>query len=93
MTATFRTLVRGGGVCGLTALLLAASPALSESCRLPASGAKSPGGRSACKPEERLRSYEPDVVRSGKQPGFINLGNGTEVRVGGRAQMDYDVRR
>jgi hypothetical protein len=29
----------------------------------------------------------------GRQPGFIDLGNGTEVRVGGRVRIDVDHSR
>lgn len=49
--------------------------------------------RPDCRPDERLRPYEPDRVRAGRDPGFVDLGNGTEVRVGGRVRMDYDARR
>ena len=93
MTAHARNLAREGVLCSVAALLLATSPALSETCRLPAGEAKSPANRSRCNPAQRLQPYHPDAVRSGKRPGFIDLGNGTEVRVGGRAQMDYDMRR
>jgi hypothetical protein len=46
-----------------------------------------------CKPSERLRPYEPDKSRAGRDRGFIDLDNGTELRVGGSVRMDYDVRR
>jgi len=32
-------------------------------------------------------------LRVGQRPGFIDLGNGTEIRVGGRARLDIDHSR
>jgi hypothetical protein len=75
------------------AALLAVSGAQAESCRTPAAGDKGAAARTDCRPSERLQPYEPGAARTGRDRGFIDLGNGTEVRVGGRAQMDYDVRR
>lgn len=50
-------------------------------------------GRRTCEPGERLKPYDPDALRAGTRPGFIDLGGGTEVRVGGRVQMEYETRR
>lgn len=50
-------------------------------------------GRPACEGAEKLRPYDPDAARAGRSPGFIDLGHGTEVRIGGRVRMDYDARR
>jgi hypothetical protein len=71
---------------------LASSSASAEACRSPAVAR---GERKAvdCKPSERLRPYEPDKSRAGRDRGFIDLDNGTELRVGGSVRMDYDVRR
>jgi hypothetical protein len=81
--------VHGFGLAILMALT--SSAALAESCRRP-EGPR--GGKAvACKPSERLRPYEPETARAGREPGFVDLGNGTELRVGGRARLDYDVRR
>ena len=80
-------------LAALAAALLAISAAQAETCRAPASGDKAASAGTRCKPSERLQPYEPGAVRAGRDRGFIDLGNGTEVRVGGRAQMDYDVRR
>jgi hypothetical protein len=72
-------------------LAIASTAASAEACRRPAGEARD---RAAdCKPSERLQPYDPDRVRAGRSPGFVDLGNGTEVRVGGRVRMDYDVRR
>jgi hypothetical protein len=78
------------------ALLLVASilpgAARAEACR----GEPSRSGRAAatpCREEDRLRPYEPDRPRSDRAPGSIDLGNGSELRVGGRVGMDYEVRR
>lgn len=48
--------------------------------------------REAARPA-KLEPYDPDRVRAGSRPGFIDLGNGTEVRIGGRTRLDYDTRR
>ena len=75
------------------ALALSLEPAVAESCP-PDRGAASSRSRRACPPPaERLRPHEPDRLRSGREPGFINLGNGTEVRIGGRVRLDADTRR
>ena len=89
---------RGIGRSGLLALaiLLAAGggAASAEWCRQPARGTRQVDERTArCKPEDKLRPHDPDRLRAGRQPGFIDLGGGTEVRVGGRVRLDYDVRR
>ena len=73
-------------------IALVSSQAYADACPRPA---KAPGERKAadCKPSERLRPYEPEKTRPGRDRGFIDLGNGTELRVGGSVRMDYDVRR
>lgn len=80
-------------VHGLGAILivLTSSAVLADPCRR----TDEPGGRKAvaCTQSERLRPYEPDRERAGREPGFVDLGNGTEVRVGGRVQMDQELRR
>lgn len=72
-------------------LLLVTGPANAESCRIP----DRPDRRTAtpCPPAERLTPYDADAARAGRTPGFIDLGGVTEVRIGGRARLDYDVRR
>jgi hypothetical protein len=78
------------------ALLGAAAFATSASAR-PCRPGETPRalaeGRRTCDPAERLKPYDPHAARTGTRAGFIDLGGGTEVRVGGRVQMDYDVRR
>ena len=49
-------------------------------------------GRPECRPAQKLEPHDPDRQRAARRPGFIDLGNGTEVRVGGRVRMDYDAR-
>ena len=74
------------------AIGLASSQASAEACRRPAE-ARGERKSADCKPSERLRPYEPEKTRAGRDRGFIDLGNGTELRVGGSVRMDYDVRR
>lgn len=77
-------------------LLAATSPADAAPC---ASVRMDPGTarQSPCRRPHQaaapLKSYDPDAVRAGRDPGFVDLGNGTEVRIGGRARFDYDARR
>jgi len=84
---------RGWSRAGLALLLImGASGARAEWCPdRPRTGRDAPERR--CGPDERLRPYDPDAARRGRSPGSIDLGNGTEVRIGGRVQMEYDVRR
>lgn len=71
--------------------LLAGSAAWADACRQPA--AKSPAAQKGdCPQGERLQPYDPDRVKAGRIPGFVDLGNGTELRIGGRVRMDYDRR-
>lgn len=67
--------------------------ARAEACREPAPSAKSQLSKGGCPPERRVQPYDPDRVRTGRTPGFIDLGQGTEVRIGGRVRMEYDTRR
>lgn len=83
--------MRPAAAVALAASLIAA-PAWAEPCR--ASTGKAASARaSACQPPRKFEPYDPDRVRAGRTPGFIDLGNGTEVRVSGRVRWDYDVRR
>ena len=41
---------------------------------------------------EKPVPFDPREVRR-RQPGRFDFGNGTEVRIGGRVQADYDLRR
>lgn len=74
----------------VAALVLGAAPTYAETCGAHERGA---GTKRSCPPSAgRFELYDPDRVRSGRTPGFIDLGNGTEVRISGRARLDYDVR-
>ena len=68
----------------------APAPALAQSC--PDRAAKR--AKSAdCAPPRKIEPYDPVRVSAGRTPGFVDLGNGTEVRISGRVRMDYDLRR
>ena len=77
-----------------SALLLAGQGgvALADTCLNPTTKTKSAKSRD-CPPAAKVEPYDPDRVKAGRNPGFIDLGNGTEVRIGGRARMDFDTRR
>ena len=69
-------------------------PSLAVSCPAePAKRGSRAASRKDCPPPRKLEPYDPGAVRAGSRPGFIDLGGGTEIRVGGRARFDYDVRR
>lgn len=74
-----------------TAALLADAEA--RPCRPGEAPRFSDDGRAHCDTGDKLRPVDPAAPRAGSRPGFIDLGGGTEVRVGGRVQMDYDARR
>ena len=75
-----------GGITG------AGAKAGAKECRVPDAppgvrvqlppGCRLPGGAAA--PANRTDSRQ----KAGKSPGFIDLGNGSEVRIGGRARVD-----
>lgn len=72
---------------------LAATAIQAADCR-PGPDGRGRTGRDCPAPRrEKIEPYDPDRARAGRAPGFIDLGHGTEVRVGGRARLDYDVRR
>lgn len=71
-----------------------AVPALAEPCRSGPNAAAKRGCATTPPGQRRFEPYDPtQAVRAGRTPGFIDLGNGTEVRISGRARMDYDLRR
>ena len=76
------------------AAALAGTSVEAETCAPPPPRAKarSTAGRD-CLPPRKFEPYDPDRQRAGSRPGFIDLGNGTEVRIGGRARLEYDTRR
>jgi hypothetical protein len=48
--------------------------------------------RPGCKADKPAAASE-SRAREGRSPGTIELGNGTELRVGGRARLESDTRR
>ena len=72
--------------------LVVSSAVSAEPCRPAEATAKPLAGRPTCESSERLKPYDPEGARAGRRPGSIDFGNGTEVRVGGRVQMDYETR-
>lgn len=49
--------------------------------------------RDCPEPAKRFEPYDPDRAKAGSRPGFIDLGGGTEIRVGGRARVEFEGRR
>lgn len=65
----------------------AAEPSSGQDCR----PSDTPPGvrvadRPGCKPSSPVSRAK--AQRTGSQPGFVDLGNGTEVRVSGRVRME-----
>jgi hypothetical protein len=77
------------------AILAAAGPALAKDCRIPEAV---PGIRAQLPPECR-NAVQTGQGKAGRREalpakeGFIDLGNGTQVRVGGRVRVETGYRR
>lgn len=76
---------------------LLAAGALSVSAASAAcDGQASRQARSGCAPSatpKKFEPYDPRAVRSGSRQGFIDMGGGTEVRIGGRVRAEYQYTR
>ena len=75
-------------------LMASAGPALAKECRTP----HLPPGMEVRLPpgcEEPLASRSKAERRNGirAEQGFIDLGNGTQVRISGRVRAEYRLRR
>lgn len=78
-----------------SAFLLAAGAASAKECRLPADwppGVRPPAG-AACAAKRPAARSAADEVRAGREPGFVDLGNGSSLRVSGRVRVDVTTRR
>jgi hypothetical protein len=51
--------------------------------------------RVGCKARHRnpSRATKPPSARAGREPGFIDMGNGLQVRIGGQADVEAGYRR
>ncbi len=79
---------------GLAMLMIGASPVLAKECRMPdvPPGLQvqlPPGCKEPMRSNERAASKQ-DSLRADQ--GFIDLGNGTTVRVGGRIRAEVGAR-
>jgi hypothetical protein len=45
--------------------------------------------RPGCRSEARPKPENRPALKAGERPGFIDIGGGTELRVGGRVRMDH----
>jgi hypothetical protein len=82
----------------LTAMMLAGiTPLSARECRIVADAP--PGVRMppqvGCQPVRATaaKTQQPPNLRAGREPGFIDLGNGTELRIGGRMRAESVVHR
>jgi hypothetical protein len=76
-------------------LIVASGPVLAKECRMPD---VPPGVRVQVPPEckdrfqdRRMEAERQDTLRASQ--GFIDLGNGTQVRIGGRVRAEVTGRR
>lgn len=75
-----------------SSLLILAGPAAAKGCRIPDPKPGQPLQVPAeCKDSVRPRHRDTDALRS--DPGAIDLGNGTTVRIGGRIRAETGWRR
>jgi hypothetical protein len=79
----------------LLAALVAAHPGAARDCR----PLEAPPGvrlpeRTGCKPPDSARGDTKSApAKTGRVPGFIDLGNGTQVRIGGEVDVEVQNRR
>lgn len=50
-------------------------------------------GKAARPAPKRFEPYDPDRMKAGSRPGFVDVGGGTEVRVSGRSRVEYQYSR
>ena len=75
-----------------TALLISVSgPALAKECRTPDARAQQPRECRDRFQDRRLEAARQESLKA--SPGFIDLGNGTQVRIGGRIRAEVIGRR
>ncbi|MEE1656317.1 hypothetical protein VB618_08925 [Microvirga sp. CF3062] len=76
-------------------LIGAAGPALAKECRTPhlppGMEVRLPPGCEEPVPARPAKGERRDSLRA--EQGFIDLGNGTQVRISGRVRAEYGVRR
>jgi hypothetical protein len=74
-------------------LAMVAGPAAAEPCGRPGASPQNPRAACAGVRRQALKPYDPRDERP-REPGLIDLGNGTTVRVRGSVRMGVDgVRR
>lgn len=75
------------------AFAFALTNAAAESKPCPPVAAGQAASRKCPPPPPKFEPYDPDRMRSGSRPGFVDVGNGTEVKVGGRVGVEAGTRR
>ncbi|WP_112664166.1 hypothetical protein [Microvirga flavescens] len=73
--------------------VLWALPATANDCRLPQPALGASTQQGDCAPVRKAAKPQVDERLKTKTPGFIDLGNGTQVRVSGRVRVDAEYRR
>lgn len=81
--------------CAVLAGVVMAPPATARDCSPPEGppGVRMPE-RVGCKgPWKGKQGSKLDPVRAGRAPGFIDLGNGAQIRIGGEVEAEGQFRR
>jgi hypothetical protein len=68
----------------------AASSVAAKECKPSADappGVRAPAPR-GCAAASPVRPFAEEAVRAGREPGFVDLGNGSSLRVSGRVRVD-----
>ena len=77
----------------LVAGLAVVQPGAAKDCRsiAPPPGVRVPE-RAGCKPPPTTARQRPET-KAGRTPGFFDLGNGTQLRIGGSVEVEMRSRR
>lgn len=89
MTCMTRIVAAAVAAALLAAMPTAARPDPAKTCRMDGvpPGVRLPS-RPGCKPPPDRVDPRAERLRPGSRPGFIDLGNGTEVRIGGSVSVE-----
>lgn len=72
-----------------------AASSVSAACRDTMGARCAPTKRSASSPAapRKFEPYDPALARSGSRAGFVDIGGGTQLRIGGRVRAEYQYTR
>lgn len=79
----------------LAAVLLLAASAADAACKPQAGappGVRAPPSR-GCGSASSVKPFAEEAARAGREPGFVDLGNGSSLKVSGRVRVDVGTSR